>query len=115
VFTVYILITPAIVDSFAAKIALQSVSFAVMACLYICTSSDREGRIISGVFLGVLAVVIVTAAPSVASKGDMAPVIVMLVCNVIALLVYCIWKISALVQACSVFSNMGHKERRGLR
>lgn len=100
VFTVFILIIPAIVDSFGAKIALQSVSFAAIACLYICTSSDREGRIISGVFLGVLAVVIVTAAPSVASKGDMAPVIVMLVCNLIALLVYCIWKISALVQAC---------------
>ncbi|XP_066314646.1 probable receptor-like protein kinase At5g20050 [Miscanthus floridulus] len=100
VFTVFILIIPTIVDSIAAKIALQSVSFAVIACLYICTSSDREGRIISGVFLGVLAVVIVTAAPSVASKDDRAPVIVMLVCNLIALLVYCIWKISSLVQAC---------------
>jgi lipopolysaccharide export LptBFGC system permease protein LptF len=87
VFTVFILIIPSIVESFGAKIALQSVSFAVLACLYICTSSDREGRIISGVFLGVLAVVIVTAAPSVASKGEMAPVIVMLVCNLIALLV----------------------------
>ncbi|EES01170.1 hypothetical protein BDA96_03G258300 [Sorghum bicolor] len=100
VFTGFVLIVPTIVESFAARIALQSVSFSVIACLYIYTSSDREGRIISGAFLGVLALVIVTAAPSVASKGEMAPVIVMLVCNLIALLVYCIWKISALVQAC---------------
>ncbi|OEL30822.1 putative receptor-like protein kinase, partial [Dichanthelium oligosanthes] len=98
VFTVFVLMIPSIVDSFGAKIALQSVSYAVLAFLYIYTSSDREERIVCGVFIGVLAVVIVAAAPSV--KGETAPVTVMFVCNLVALLVYCIWKISAMVKAC---------------
>ena len=97
--TVFVLILPGIVQGFGARIALQSVCYAVLACLYIGTSSDRVERIICGVFLGVLAAVIVAAAPSVKGKRG-APVTVMFACNLVALLVYCIWKICKLVQAC---------------
>lgn len=84
--------------SFSARIAQESVSYAAIACLYIYTSSDREERIVSGIFLGILAVVILAAAPS--SKGKTAPVAVIAACNIVALSVYCLWKICALVQAC---------------
>ncbi|PAN29435.1 hypothetical protein PAHAL_5G226200 [Panicum hallii] len=97
--TVFVLIFPGIVSGFGAQIAVQSVSYAVLACLYIGTSSDQAERIICGVFLGVLAVVIVAAAPSVKGKRG-APVTVMRACNLVALFVYCIWKICKLVQAC---------------
>ncbi|CAL4962366.1 unnamed protein product [Urochloa decumbens] len=97
---VFVLILPSIVDSFGAKIALQSVSYTILACLYIFTSSDRAERIICGVFLGILAMVIVAVAPSVKSTSRTAPVWVMFGCNLVALLVYCIWKITRLVQAC---------------
>ncbi|CAL4962367.1 unnamed protein product [Urochloa decumbens] len=83
--------------NFSARIALESVSYAVIACLYFYTSSDREERIVSGIFLGILAVVIIVAAPS--CKGETAPVAVIAGCNIVALSVYCIWKICALVQA----------------
>ncbi|CAL4948440.1 unnamed protein product [Urochloa decumbens] len=98
--TVFVLILPSIVDSFGAKIALQAVSYSILACLYIFTSSDRAERIVCGVFLGILAVVILAAAPSVKDKSETAPVWVMFGCNLVALLVYCIWKITRLVQAC---------------
>ncbi|RLM93816.1 hypothetical protein C2845_PM08G20490 [Panicum miliaceum] len=84
--------------SFSVRIAQESVSYATIVCLYIYTSSDREERIVSGIFLGILAVVILAAAPS--SKGKTAPVAVIAACNIVALLVYCLWKICALVQAC---------------
>ncbi|CAO1948491.1 unnamed protein product [Urochloa humidicola] len=98
--TVFVLILPSIVSSFAAKIALQSVSYTILACLYIFTSSDRAERIVCGVFLGILAIVIVAAAPIVEDRSRTAPVWVMFACNLVALLVYCIWKICRLLQAC---------------
>ncbi|RCV26431.1 hypothetical protein SETIT_5G244800v2 [Setaria italica] len=79
-------------------IALESVTYAVIACLYIYNSSDRRERIISRIFLGVVALVIVAAAPS--PKGKTAPATVIACCNLVALSVYCIWKICGLVQAC---------------
>ncbi|CAO2191245.1 unnamed protein product [Urochloa humidicola] len=97
---VFVLILPGLVSSLGAKIALQSVSYTILACLYIFTSSDRAERIVCGVFLGILATVIVAVAPSVKSRSRTAPVWVMFSCNLVALLVYCIWKISRLVQAC---------------
>ncbi|CAO1948174.1 unnamed protein product [Urochloa humidicola] len=97
---VFVLILPGLVSSLGAKIALQSVSYTILACLYIFTSSDRAERIVYGVFLGILATVIVAVAPSVKSRSRTAPVWVMFSCNLVALLVYCIWKISRLVQAC---------------
>nr|XP_034594680.1 probable receptor-like protein kinase At5g20050 [Setaria viridis] len=106
VLTLLVLITPGIFHSFGTTIALQSVSYAILACLYICTASDRAERIVSGVFLGILAVVILAAAPSVKGRrtapveSKSPPVHVMYYCDLVALLVYCIWKICRLVQAC---------------
>ncbi|WVZ69453.1 hypothetical protein U9M48_018235 [Paspalum notatum var. saurae] len=101
VLVLIIISTPdTIVGQLGAMVALQLVSYAVIAFMYIYTSSDRGERIISGVFLGILAVVIVAVAPSVRAAGKNNPVIVMVVCNYVALFVYCIWKISVLVRAC---------------
>nr|CAB3473740.1 unnamed protein product [Digitaria exilis] len=83
---------PETVRSFGARIALQSLCYVAVACLYIFTSSDRAERIVCGVFLGILAVIIVAAASSV--KGQTAPVIVMFVCNLVALLA-CLRRIRA--------------------
>ncbi|KAJ1284543.1 hypothetical protein BS78_03G212200 [Paspalum vaginatum] len=95
-----IFIPDTIVRPVGARIALQLVSYAAIAFLYIYTSSDREERIVCGVFLGVLAVVIVAVAPSVKRAGENNPVIVVAVCNFVALIVYCIWKINVLLRAC---------------
>ncbi|GJN18223.1 hypothetical protein PR202_gb05363 [Eleusine coracana subsp. coracana] len=84
--------------SFGAKIILESVSYPAIACLYIYTSSTRKERMISGTFLGVLAVVIVIAAPS--AKGRRTSHVPIFVCNFLALLAYCVWRFWALLQAC---------------
>ncbi|GJM93725.1 hypothetical protein PR202_ga10308 [Eleusine coracana subsp. coracana] len=84
--------------SFGTKIILESVSYPAIACLYIYTSSTRKERMISGTFLGVLAVVIVIAAPS--AKGRRTSHVPIFVCNFLALLAYCVWRFWALLQAC---------------
>jgi hypothetical protein len=82
--------------SFIAKVAFQSVSYPAIACLYICSSRNRKERIISGIFIGVLAVVIVIAAPSAKGRADVP----IFVCNLLALSTYCAWRFWALVQPC---------------
>ncbi|XP_062216663.1 probable receptor-like protein kinase At5g20050 [Phragmites australis] len=83
---------------FSASITLESLAFPAVACLYFCTSSNRKERTISAIFLAVLAVVIVAAAPS--AKDKISSVAVIFVCNCVALSVYCIWKFCALVKPC---------------
>ncbi|KAF8695847.1 hypothetical protein HU200_036721 [Digitaria exilis] len=93
-------------SSLSSKIALQSLCYAAIVCLCIFTPSSRRERTLSGIFLSLLALVIILVASNTkrsnasSVKGQTAPVIVMFVCNLVALLVYCVWKFCIIVQAC---------------
>ncbi|CAL4948443.1 unnamed protein product [Urochloa decumbens] len=73
------------------KIALESVCYAAIACLCTFTPSSQRERRLSGILLSLLAVVIVFSAAS--AKRSNATVVTMTVCNLLALFVYCIWKL----------------------
>lgn len=83
-------------SSAAASLVVQAVAYPAIACLYIFTSSSRKERIISGIFLGVLAV---SAAPGIAvsSNGGSLPVPWVFGANIVAISVYVIWQLHPLL------------------
>ncbi|KAJ1284542.1 hypothetical protein BS78_03G212100 [Paspalum vaginatum] len=74
-----------------ARVVLQSMSYAAIAGLYTFTSSSRRESILSGAFLALLAAVIILTA--VSAKRSRATVIVMSLCNLLALTAYCVRKL----------------------
>jgi len=77
--------------SLSSRITLESLCCVANACLYAFTPSSRKERTLSGIFLSLLAAVIVLYAANY--KRSNATVVVMSVCNLLALAVYCIWKL----------------------
>jgi hypothetical protein len=68
----------------------------LLACTCTRHRAGRKERIISGIFVGVLAVVIAIAAPRAGGRVNVP----IFVCNFLALSAYCVWRFLALVQPC---------------
>ncbi|CAO1948493.1 unnamed protein product [Urochloa humidicola] len=77
--------------SLSLKIALESVCYAAIVCLCAFTPSSRRERRLSGILLSLLALVIIFSAAN--AKRSNTTVIIMSVCNFLALSSYCIWKL----------------------
>ncbi|KAF0920064.1 hypothetical protein E2562_032755 [Oryza meyeriana var. granulata] len=82
--------------SVAIKIAVESAAYVATVCLYICTSQGWKEKAISGVFLLVVTVVVVSVEATTRSDHGVA----ILMGTLLAVLVYCIWKPAQALLAC---------------
>uniref|UniRef100_A0A0D9V3J2 Protein kinase domain-containing protein n=1 Tax=Leersia perrieri TaxID=77586 RepID=A0A0D9V3J2_9ORYZ len=75
-------------QNLGAKLAVESVAYVATACLYFFTSSSWKEKTISGTFLVVDTVVVVCVEATTKTDHGLG----LLLCTIVALGVYCIWK-----------------------
>ncbi|KAF2951426.1 hypothetical protein DAI22_01g261100 [Oryza sativa Japonica Group] len=74
--------------SVGAKLAVESVAYVATACLYFCSFSSWKEKTVSGTFLAVVTVVVVSVEATTGNDHGVA----ILIGTIVALVVYCIWK-----------------------